>query len=48
MVVTGGLGFIGSHVVEDLMKRGANVDVVDNSHLRSYLFSKKLSDYKSV
>ena len=48
MVVTGGLGFIGSHIVGDLMARGANVDIVDNSHIRPYLFSQKLDDYKAV
>ena len=34
-VVTGGAGFIGSHLVEELVKRGEEVAVVDNFHTGS-------------
>ncbi len=42
VLVTGGIGFIGSHVVEKLVERGANVTVLDN------LQSGKLKNIKAV
>ena len=42
VLVTGGAGFIGSHVVEKLILRGAKVTVLDN------LQSGKLSNLKSL
>jgi UDP-glucose 4-epimerase len=48
VVVTGGLGFIGSHVVEALHSRGAEVAIVDSSDIRPYLFKKKLADYRLI
>ena len=30
ILVTGGAGFIGSHIVEDLVNQGANVTIYDN------------------
>jgi nucleoside-diphosphate-sugar epimerase len=47
VLVTGGLGFIGSHLVKAMIERGSSVIVVDNSKLRPSLFKKKLDDYVS-
>ena len=41
-VVTGGAGFIGSNIVEELVNRGEEVVVVDD------LFSGKLSNLSMV
>ena len=48
VVVTGGLGFIGSHLVEVLYSKGADVSIVDNSKIRTYLYQKKLQDYHAI
>ncbi|OGT92006.1 MAG: hypothetical protein A2298_04305 [Gammaproteobacteria bacterium RIFOXYB2_FULL_38_6] len=43
ILVTGGAGFVGGHLVEELIKLKANVFVVDiNLDKRSYLFTEKL------
>lgn len=43
ILVTGGAGFVGGHLVEDLIKLKANVFVVDISlNKRSYLFTENL------
>jgi len=48
ILVTGGTGFVGSHLVESLIKLGANVIVVDiNLDKKSYFFTEKL-DLKST
>lgn len=31
-LITGGAGFIGSHLAEELVGRGYNVTIVDNFH----------------
>ncbi len=48
VLITGGLGFIGSHIVESMLEKGADVTVVDSSGVRSALFKRKLSDYKAT
>ncbi|MBI5122332.1 GDP-mannose 4,6-dehydratase [Candidatus Roizmanbacteria bacterium] len=43
ILVTGGIGFVGSHLVEQLIKLQSNVVVVDiNLDKRSYLFTENL------
>jgi len=43
ILVTGGVGFIGGHLVEELIKRKAQVVVVDiDLNKKSYLFTEKL------
>ena len=43
VLVTGGVGFIGGHLVEELIKRKVNITVVDiNLDKKSYLFTKNL------
>ncbi len=43
ILVTGGAGFVGSHLAEELIKLRANVIVVDNNlDKRSYLFTENL------
>ena len=32
LIVTGGAGFIGSHLMDDLMENGHSVIVIDNLH----------------
>ncbi len=43
IIVTGGLGFIGSHIVRKLIERGDNVTVIDNLHTGSLY---NLRDYQ--
>jgi nucleoside-diphosphate-sugar epimerase len=45
VVVTGGLGFVGSHLVEAMLSKGASVAVVDTSGIRPRLYKKKMQDY---
>jgi len=45
ILVTGGTGFIGSHLVEELLNKGAKVTAVDiNSDKKSYFFTQKLQN----
>ncbi len=49
ILVTGGAGFVGSHLVEELVRHKANVIVVDiNLDKRSYLFTKNLHKKSKV
>ncbi|MGA2677497.1 MAG: SDR family NAD(P)-dependent oxidoreductase, partial [Methanobacterium sp.] len=44
ILVTGGAGFIGSHIVENLINQGANVTIYDNFSTGSMKNIKHLSD----
>ncbi len=49
VLVTGGTGFVGGHLVEELIKLGANVIVVDiNLDKKSYLYTEKLDQKATV
>ena len=49
ILVTGGLGFVGSHLVEELIKEKANIIIVDiNFDKRSYLFTQNLHKKSKV
>jgi nucleoside-diphosphate-sugar epimerase len=38
IVVTGGLGFIGSHFVDTMIKKGHDVGIIDNDNLEGAEF----------
>ena len=40
VLVTGGCGFIGSHIVDILIKNGCNVRILDNLELPTHLKGK--------
>ncbi len=46
VVVTGGGGFIGSHIVDELMKRGCRVTVIDNLSAGTTEYMEKYSENK--
>lgn len=49
ILVTGGVGFVGGHLVEELVRLRANVIVVDiNLDKKSYLYSKKIDKKAKV
>ncbi|MBI4651747.1 SDR family NAD(P)-dependent oxidoreductase [Candidatus Desantisbacteria bacterium] len=45
ILVTGGAGFIGSHIVDELVKRGHNVTVYDNLEPQVHGINAKIPDY---
>ncbi|MEM1982979.1 MAG: NAD-dependent epimerase/dehydratase family protein [Sulfolobales archaeon] len=48
VVVTGGAGFIGSYVVDELVKKGFHIRVVDNLSSGNYEYIKKVVDSGDV
>jgi len=49
VLITGGVGFVGGHLVEELIKQKVNVTVVDiNLDKKSYLFSKNLHNKAKI
>ena len=44
LIVTGGAGFIGSHLTKYLIKKGHNVSVIDNLHRGSFDNLKEIKD----
>jgi UDP-glucose 4-epimerase len=43
-LVTGGAGFIGSHLAEELMKKGHSVTILDNFYTGNHQYHKTLTD----
>jgi nucleoside-diphosphate-sugar epimerase len=48
VIITGGLGFIGSHLTEQLLSRRADVTIVDTMKVRPYLFDFKMREYLAI